>query len=163
MKELTAERLREVLEYFPETGKFVWRVQLGSRGVVGSVAGKWHQYYFYIGIDNHRYAAHQLAWLYMTGRWPHPLVDHEDHDGHNNTWTNLREATHTQNQFNRRKQQGCTSQYKGVTLHRKSGRWIAKIKINGRTKALGYFDAETDAGAAYREAALTTRGEFAYF
>lgn len=163
MKKLTAERLREVLNYCPETGNFYWRLQLNSRSVVGSIAGKRDKLYVYIGIDRARYAAHQLAWLYMTGRWPHPLIDHIDGDGHNNAFANLREATHRQNQFNRKAMAGCKSGYKGVTKHSPCGRWQARIRIEGKTKHLGYFDTPESARDAYLAAARQYHGEFANF
>jgi hypothetical protein len=39
MSELTAERLRQVLDYAPETGVFRWRTAVGSRAVAGTMAG----------------------------------------------------------------------------------------------------------------------------
>jgi hypothetical protein len=76
-RELTAERLREVLNYNPGTGVFTWRVQTGRRAPVGAIAGciTWYGY-IAIKIDCCRHLAHRLAWFYVTGAWPKDQIDH---------------------------------------------------------------------------------------
>jgi hypothetical protein len=52
------------------------------------------------------------------------------------------------------------SKHKGVTCNRKSGRWGACIRRNGKNQNLGYFADEEEAAAAYQAAAATiARGE----
>ena len=73
---ITAERLREALDYDSDTGLFTWRVDRysGKNKVqvsAGEVAGCCNSDgYRWVGIDSRRYTAHRLAWLWMTGRWP---------------------------------------------------------------------------------------------
>lgn len=55
-----------------------------------------------------------------------------------------------------------TSRFKGVYLHRLSGKWCAAIKIDGKTNFLGYFEAEEEAAAAYERAASDYFGAFAF-
>ena len=100
---LTAERLREVLNYDPQSGEFRRRVDRGRgrghRWKAGTIAGRKAQY-IHINIDYALYAAHRLAWLYMTGEWPSRGIDHIDRDKHNNAWSNLRLADKSQNAMN---------------------------------------------------------------
>jgi hypothetical protein len=101
---LTAERLRELLDYDPETGRFIWRKDHPTAKHIkaGSVAGtKNGRGYWVIGVAGAKYVAHRLAWLYVTGEWPAHLVDHENGDRLDNRFANLREATDSQNNFNR--------------------------------------------------------------
>jgi hypothetical protein len=87
-------------------------------------------------------------------------VDHEDHNGLNCQRYNLRLCTHTQNQGNRRKQTS-SSQFKGVYWNKAKKKWQAGIQINGKSKHLGYFAVEQDAGLAYANAAKKVFGAFA--
>lgn len=66
---LTAERLRETLDYDPATGIFTCR-QTRKRAKAGSVAGKLKDGYRRICIDNHNYGASALAWFWVHGCWP---------------------------------------------------------------------------------------------
>lgn len=86
-------------------------------------------------------------------------IDHRDCNGLNNTRTNLRKATASQNMMNTRKQKGTASKFKGV--HRQSGRWKAQIYEDGKNTFLGLFNAEVDAAHAYDAAARKKSGEFA--
>ena len=88
-------------------------------------------------------------------------VDHWNGDGLDNRRRNLRAATPSQNQHNRRKRLGCSSRFKGVHWHKRHGKWAAKIRIDGRQLHLGYFPVERDAAAAYNLAANQEFGEFA--
>lgn len=54
-------------------------------------------------IDGKHYLMHRLAWLYITGAWPKNLLDHIDGNPENNAFTNLREATASQNSQNLKK------------------------------------------------------------
>lgn len=91
---------------------------------------------------------------------PGMLVDHRDGDGLNNQRHNLRLATMSQNiaaaQF-----RPPASGFRGVYLHRISGRYNARIKVNQREKSLGYFETAIDAARAYDKAATMAWGEFA--
>jgi hypothetical protein len=102
-----------------------------------------------------------LIWLYMTGEWPSDDIDHRDRDGLNNRWANLREATRSQNLANRCAQVNNAIGVKGVCLERATGRYLAYIKVAGRTIALGRFGTAEEASRAYMAAALQHFGEFA--
>jgi hypothetical protein len=124
---LTAERLRELLEYDPLTGVFCWKVSRG-KARVGSEAGTLNSAsYQQIGIDRRLYLTERLAWFWMTAEWPKGLVDHRDRDTLNNRWDNLRLSTHSQNAANSKARSGL----KGVTS--KGRRFQAAIRANGRS------------------------------
>ncbi|MBX5206705.1 hypothetical protein [Rhizobium sp. NZLR11] len=93
------------------------------------------------------------------------LVDHENHNGLDNRRPNLRVATPTTNQFNKRKQRGKCSKFKGVRLHSRTiagePYWRAAIGINGKETILGHFRDEVSAAKMYDEAATRLFGEFA--
>jgi len=122
--ELTAERLREVLRYEPETGVFVWRVRAARRIHVGAVAGNISPSsgYRFIGVDCRLYGAHRLAWLYMTGEWPKHQVDHVNMDCADNRWANLRDATCSQNTANSCVRINNKSGFKGVSWDKRRRR-----------------------------------------
>jgi hypothetical protein len=89
-------------------------------------------------------------------------VDHINGDGLNNTRANLRLASHTQNQHNKRVMRRNRSGYKGVYLFSKTAKWGATIKIDGKSTHLGTFDRPEDAARAYDKAAREHFGEFAW-
>lgn len=87
----------------------------------------------------------------------HLLVDHRDGDSTNNTIANLRLATPTQNQANRKVQTTNTSGVKGVSWCSRMSKWKAYIK----RQHLGYFDNLEEAKKAYERAAELVSGDFA--
>ena len=161
---LTQERLKELLEYSPETGLFFWLQDRGGKRA-GDIAGCKKRTYIVISVDDRVYRAHHLAWFYMTGDWPKPFVDHRDLNKHNNIWTNLRLATKSQNQANIGLIKSNASGLKGVSRYRAGepyGKpWQASIGVNGKSKHLGHFATKEEAHAAYCEAASEIFGEFA--
>jgi hypothetical protein len=50
------------------------------------------------------YYAHRLAWLWWFGEWPEGGLDHINRIRNDNRIDNLREATRSENQRNRRKE-----------------------------------------------------------
>jgi hypothetical protein len=89
-------------------------------------------------------------------------VDHINHNTLDNRKENLRVVTHQQNQFNRKKEIGCSSKYKGVSWYKRDSNWMACIKINKKTKYLGYFSSEIEAARAYDSKAIELFGEYAH-
>lgn len=148
--DLTAERLRERLDYDPATGVFRWRAS-------GSLAGTPQRGYRIIKVDGVRVMAHRLAWLYVHGKWPPEQIDHANLERDDNRIANLRQATNQLNSANRRarKQSGLKGAF------RDRGRWRSMIKVDGRIRHLGQFDSPESAHAAYLSAAQEAFGEFA--
>ena len=88
-------------------------------------------------------------------------VDHQDRDTLNNQRSNLRLATHSQNQHNRSMNRNNKSGYKGVSWYKNREMWVAQIRVNGKSITLGYFNDPAKAGAVYDTAALELHGKFA--
>lgn len=142
-------RLKEVLQYDPDTGEFIWRQRMSSRAPVGGRAGVTRQDgYVKISIDKRQYFAHRLAHLYMTGKWPQE-IDHRDRNPSNNRWGNLRAVSRSVNLENR----ACAGWYK-----RPSG-YCAQIVAAGAKRYLGTYPTEAGARAAYELADYLYRGE----
>jgi len=160
MGTLTVSRLHELLHYDPETGTWVWLVARTAKAKIGTVAGRLHHTgYRHIGIDGRRYAAHRLAWLYMTGKWPAAQIDHVNLIRDDNRWCNLREATRSENFFNRRVQCDSVSGIKGLR-QLPSGNWGVRATIDGRHQYLGTFPCAELAAFVRSEFVDAHHGEF---
>lgn len=159
MSNLTAERLREILSYDPESGQFTWVKPTSFRVKKGAFAGSvYGNGYRYIGIDGHSYKTSRLAWLYTHGKWPDHFIDHADGNPTNDRIANLRPCTHAENMQNVRKsppRAAIHSRYVGVSWSKLAKRWTAEIMINFKRSRLGFFDNEEDAAEAYRRAKRT--------
>lgn len=95
-------------------------------------------------------------------RTPQGLVtDHINGDRLDNRKSNLRSCHQFENSRNRGKNSNNKSGYKGVYLHRKSGKWASIIHYNKIGKYLGLFLTKEEAHEAYCNAALCLHGEFA--
>lgn len=161
---VTLQRLKDVLEYCPETGLFRWiKSGKGVKSTKDRIAGCLSKsslgiVYIKIRIDGRLYYAHRLAWLYMTGEWPVYEVDHQNRNGLDNRFCNLRAATSSDNKANRLVK--SSNPYKGITKRGK--KWIAQIaKKDSRYTYLGIFTSAEDAANAYDFAARSLHGEFA--
>ena len=97
----------------------------------------------------------------MTGEWPADCVDHRDVDKLNNRWENLRAACHSENGTNRKLFPNNTSGYKGVSWHKRMGKFQAHISKNRVDRYLGTFDDAESASEAYVKASEKYHGEFA--
>lgn len=92
---------------------------------------------------------------------PSQKVDHIDGNGLNNTRSNLRIATQSQNMVNAPKISSNTSGFKGVHWNKKDSRWRAEITVQGKCHSIGSFKDATEAAKAYDLQAIKFFGEFA--
>lgn len=148
-KALTAQRLREVLRYDPETGCFTWLVMLSNKGPVGAEAGSPDKRnYIQIGIDGRDYKAHRLAWMYMTGEWPTMEIDHRNTVQSDNRLENLRELPHRHNAENQRAPR-VNNKVGLLGVSPSGGKFKAQIQVAGRQFNLGRFDTPEQAHESY--------------
>lgn len=159
---LTHERLRQLVDYDPETGLFARRTDSSNRRFkAGENTGSSTGRFVSIWLDGKPYLAHRIAWFWMPDR----QIDHRNLDGNDNRWSNLRLATASQNGMNRRAGRGASG-LKGVhfianTEKCGSKPWRARITKDGRHHFLGLFATREEAKAAYDAAAQRIHGEFA--
>ena len=88
------------------------------------------------------------------------MTDHWNQNTLENTRANLRLCNNSQNQHNVGLSVKNTSGLKGIQITPR-GRWLARIRVNGRLIYLGTYDAPELAAAAYDSAAMRYFGEFA--
>lgn len=158
---ISAEELRALLDYDPETGVFRWRER---RGPVrpGDVAGTPQQKgYIKINVRRNVMWAHRLAWLYVHGEWPKGMLDHVDGNPANNAIANLRVCCSSKNTANSKRRYDNTTGFKGVFYRKDTGKFAAYLTVNYRRLSLGCFSTAEEAHAAYVAAAVTHFGEFA--
>jgi HNH endonuclease len=150
---IAPERVREALNYDPDTGLFTWRISTNRRIVVGSVAGTPRNGYVTIKLDGTQYAAHRLAWLHVHGEIPDMDIDHKNGITIDNRLTNLRPATRSTNNRNRHvARSDSLIGVMGVGKGRRPGTYRARIKGDGGEIHLGTFSSIEAASEAYQEA-----------
>lgn len=175
------EYLLSVLSYDPETGVLRWkrRIETSRSDIAfnckagGKVAGtiqdtNGDSKHISVGmrIDGKFkvFLAHRLIWKMMTGVDPAGAVDHEDLDGLNNRWLNLREATHGENKWNGTVYKNNKSGFKGVCFVPSCPNkpWGAFYYARGirKPELLGLFKTPEEASAAWIAKATKERGEF---
>lgn len=155
---LSQTELKSQLSYCADTGNFTWLVP--KKGQSRKEAGYTRKDgYVKIVINQKRYLAHRLAWLYMYGE-PPQCIDHINCNPSDNRLCNLREATISQNGFNRPRQANNTSGYKGVYWNKGRSMWMARIYVKGKMVYLGVYKEIKEAAKAYKKASDELHGIF---
>lgn len=162
------ETIKEFLTYDPDSGIFTWNRRdlhhfksLNSQSrwnnrYAGKIAGTLHigatgYHCTHISLMGKVMKGHRLAWTYMTGNEPPEQIDHQDQDGTNNKWLNLKDANGL-NARNQSKRKDNKSGYSGVSIDKNTGKWVARCRdISGNYKHIGVFvDIEKAAVAVER-------------
>jgi hypothetical protein len=97
--------------------------------------------------------------LLTHGEWPGD-IDHINGVKADNRLCNLREVTKSQNARNVGISWANTSGFKGVSWDKRSRRWQALIRAEGRLKKLGTFATREEAALAYRTASVELHGVY---
>ena len=149
---ITAEQLREILDYSAETGVFIWRIRPSKSVKAGNIAGNINKVgYSTLGIQGKIYKAHRLAWLYIRGTWPVGLIDHINGIKADNRFENLRDVGAEGNSQNIRKpNRRNKSGFMGVIWYQ--NKWRASMSVNGKSKWLGDYSTPEEAHQAYLNA-----------
>lgn len=147
------KELKQLLEYRPQEGAFYWRINhRHPKARAGMRAGRINALgRAQIGIDRKQLFVHRLVWLFETGEWPTEMLDHINGNPLDNRFDNLRLTNHKKNGQNQKthRPKNKSSHLLGVSWHKHKHKYIASIKVDGRKKHLGYFEAPSEAHAAY--------------
>lgn len=112
---------------------------------------------------NKKYVHRLVAFAFCEKMKEHVEVDHIDRNKYNNAASNLRWASCSENRQNtikKKKKDGYSSQYKGVS-NKYIKKWAARIIYRNKYIHLGYYDSEEEAAVAYNIAATSLFKEFA--
>lgn len=155
------ERLNQLLKVveIPEEkygvwSGLVWKVWRGGTAQAGSVAGSLRQHPtspkrkdWRVSVDWVDYYASRVVYYMTTGEDPGDVeVDHEDQNWLNNNSWNLRlDVDGSVQPVNRPKQRSNTSGVVGVSWEKSRGKWVAKVRENGKKRHLGYFVCKAEA------------------
>lgn len=152
---LTQERLKDLIDYNPETGQITRKAGKFTKQVRQTGLSKRTNGYLTLSVDKKLFAAHRLAWFYVYGTWP-AEIDHIDGDRTNNRIANLRPATRSQNNANGKIRKDNTSGHKGVAWDASKRKWVVHV---GK-KQIGRFVSKEAAIKARLAAAERQFGEF---
>lgn len=148
--------LKSVLDYDEETGDFMWKPRIESDfstkcqfvswsnrfagKKAGTIVTKKRKSYLKINLGGKNYYAHRIACAILNDCWPENEIDHINGNSLDNSKTNLRQVTRKENCRNVSLIPNSTSGYCGVNWHELSGKWRARVKIDGKENYIGLFD-----------------------
>jgi hypothetical protein len=158
-KDLTAEYVRQLFDYDPESGFLIHKERHGVKAAAR--AGYVNSGYRSVKIHQVSYLEHRIIWLWVAGEWPENDVDHKDLNKTNNKWLNLRPATRMQNVANGPARTRKYGTLKGAFFHKRWGYWRSAIRVDGKLLSLGNFKTELEAAKAYEAASIKHFGEYA--
>ena len=165
----TADVLRQLLRYDPETGKLFWKERgpewfnPSATRTAQHICNLWNVRYSgkealtKIERDGHLqgtvqgayYKAHRVIWKMVHGYDP-DIIDHINGNASDNRLMNLRSVEYRENHLNKSTYRNNSSGQRGVYLRRK--RWYAWISRGGNQHHLGTFATKDEAISARRAA-----------
>lgn len=171
--DMTTEMVRRLFVYNKQSGDLVFREReqcdfdtlLGYKNHLSRYANRVagcvdkHHGYRFVRVLGHLYRAHRLIWLYVYGHWPKNDIDHINGDRSDNRLVNLREATRSENHWNKA---SITGRMKGVKPYPKNKKnpWCVSIEKFGVRHWGGYHPTEDAANTAAKALRQKLHGEF---
>lgn len=177
LRDLGTRPRRKLIQNASATGTMIVPLTRGKVAVVDDVdaeeVGRWNWHAIRINDkwyaqtqtsgprpERRRFCLHELV-AKLSNKDSEAEVDHENGDGLDCRRSNLRAASASQNQWNKRMQRNNTTGVKGVTLCRRSGRFRASVKANYLTHDLGTFDTLAEAAERVAAKRVELHGAFA--
>jgi hypothetical protein len=156
---LTLDVIKAHLSYDPTTQTIRWNKKTAPRAnriTVGAEFGRLDSSSGYKSgvLLNHKLYHHRLVWMFHHGLIPDSLmIDHIDHNKSNNSITNLRLVSSTDNARNKKPNSKNTTGVAGVYKHGKS--YVAEIRWKHQKKLyLGSFSTLAEAADARAKAEM---------
>lgn len=159
----TQESLRLLFDY-DSSGALKWRVSRNGRIRPGSHAGC-------VSVRLNRclvrtlgrlHFRYRLIWIWHNGQIPSGMqVDHINRNSLDDRIGNLRLATRSQNMMNAGARKTNKCGLKGTSWCKKTKKWRAATRFDGKHRTLGYFSTPSEAHAAYCEFVTKRHGEYA--
>lgn len=89
----TAERVRELFDYDPDTGELRWRVDrlpypAGTKVGCADQRGR-----LVVSVDRRRLYVSRVIWLHVTGKWPQGAIWFRNGNRTDLRWSNLEERS----------------------------------------------------------------------
>jgi hypothetical protein len=138
-------------EYLSILNKFKWRVKKGNSGG------------FYLKRFTNKGKRVIFFHRFIMDTPSNMQTDHIDGNTLNNTRSNLRICSISENQWNRTKYKTNKSGYKGVSYYKPNGMWVSQIQKNKQKYFMGYYKTPELAYEEYKKKAIELHGEFAHF
>ena len=137
--------MREIAERFEYKEGYLYKKNNGNKCTSTDANGYVRVCWDRGSLGRIRVFAHRLIYFMHYGDIPEGMyVDHIDMDCSNNFISNLRLVTKSGNAQNQRT--------KGYWLDKRSGKYRAQIKLNGKSKCLGLHTTAQEARSAYLRA-----------
>lgn len=165
--------LTECFDYGPKSGSLKWRsrplehfASLAAQQRFNrlyarkEVRGHNRAGYSTVTINCTRYMSHRICFVLTHGIDPGAMkIDHINGDNSDNSSSNLRLATDTQNASNRHRfNKNRSSGIRGVTFH--GNRWVAYVYVNSQQIVLGRFVDRMEAKRVADAARRAMYGEY---
>lgn len=115
---------------------WLWKMKLTSKGYGTLISSECPEKY-----------AHRVAWYLLVDTKVPDELDHQCSVRHCVNPAHLKPTTHKENMENQRISSRNTSGFRGVTLHKSSGKWQANVRHNGKLYYLGRFENIEDANS----------------
>lgn len=152
---LTPEILRDLMEYFPETGEIRWKFRDRHHFESDRIWAAWNSQnagkaaltadngngYKFGNVLCKRVYAHRAAWALHFGEWPSMEIDHANRIKSDNRIDNLRDVSHVANCQNRGVRKGNVSGHKYISFDKARGRWLVMFKNKNIGRFLDLEDA----------------------
>jgi len=155
----------KIIQVFPDPDLMLKKWQIDTRnGKVYSLQQKREIGVFnkqnnrvYITFIDKNGKSHQLKRAHIIYYFEHKqmpchqtmVIDHHDQDSTNDKIQNLQPKNKSENRDNTKKRRGCSSKYRGVSWHKPTETWLAKVRIGEENYHCGRYGDEIQAAKEY--------------